>query len=209
MAVIIAVAATGLGIGVWNYSHRVAVRSQLAVYRIGQARSFDQAKHEIASVEQQPNSEESLRELVSAWRGGNQTFDFYLADYLDDPQSSDELRRLFSLELSWHSDRLADWAHFWSWRSRLAPAEEIASIADYLGVLSAAADGRALTWREVLDFQATLALTGRADLARRLGPDNWQDRYQAWNESSPDFTRVNRPDRPLPGWQGSAPASPR
>jgi len=209
MAAVAVAAALGLAIVVWNYSHRPVVGAQLAAYRIGQARSFDEAKREIAAIERQPNNDESLRELVSGWRIGSQSFDFYLAAYLSDRQSSEGLRRLFSLELSWQPERLTDWAHFWSWRSKLAPADEIASIADYLAALSAAADRRELTWREVLDFQAALALTGHADLARRLAPDNWQGRYRAWSESRPDFTQVGRPDRPLPGWQGAAPHNPR
>jgi hypothetical protein len=207
--IILATGAIGLAIAVWNYSQRPAVGAQLAVYRIGRARSFDEAKREIAAVERQPNNDEALRELVSAWRSGNQAFDFYLAAYLGDRQSSEALRRLFSLELSWHSDRLADWAQFWSWRSRREPDDEIASIADYLAALSTAADRRELTWREVLDFQAALALTGQADLARRLAPENWRDRYRAWSEGAPDFARLARPDRPLPGWQGPVPEVPR
>jgi hypothetical protein len=206
LGAVVAATALGLAAAVWHYSNRPVVRSQLAAYRIGQARSFDEAKREFAAVEQQPNSDESLRELVSGWRTGSQSFDFYLAAYLSDRQSSEGLRRLFSLELSWYPERLSDWAHFWSWRSRLAPADEITSIADYLAALSAAADGRELTWREVLDFQAALALTGRPDVARRLGPDNWEGRYRTWRESGPDVSQVVRPDRPLPGWQGAVPA---
>ena len=216
MAAVFAVAALGLAIAVWNYWLRGAVGAQLAVYGIGQAHSYDEAKREIAAlerqlknnVERQPENDESLRELVSAWRGGNQAFDFYLAAYVRDRQSSEALRRLFSLELSWHSERLADWAHFWSWRSRLEPAQEITSIADYLGALSGAADHRELTWREVLDFQAALALTGRADLARRLDPDNWRDRFRVWSEGARDVTALARPDLPLPDWKGAVPAAP-
>jgi hypothetical protein len=207
LVAVVAAAALGLAIALWSYSHHPAVGAQLAVYRIGQARSFDEAKREIAAVERQPKNDESLRELVSAWRSGNQAFDLYLASYLGDRQSSEALRRLFSLELSWHSERLVDWAHFWSWRSRLEPAEEIASVADYLAALSTAGDGRGLTWREVLDFQAALALTGSTDLARRLGPDNWQDRYRVWSEGKPDFVSVARPERPLPDWQGAIPSA--
>jgi hypothetical protein len=209
LAGVVVAGAFGLAIAVWNYSYRPAVGAQLAAYRVGQAHSFDEAKREIAAVERQPNHDERLRELGSGWRTGSQTFDFYLAAYLGDRQSSEGLRRLFSLELSWRPERLADWAHFWSWRCRLAPADEIASIADYLAALSAAAEGRELSWREVLDFQAALALTGHAELARRLGPDNWKGRYRTWSESRPDFTQVSRPDRPLPGWQGPVPQYPR
>jgi hypothetical protein len=195
----------GLVAAIWWYMGRASVGSQLAGYRIGQAKRLSEAKREIAAIERQPNHDEALRQLVSGWRMGNQSFDFYLAAYLSDRQSSEDLRRLFSLELSWRSELLADWAHYWSWRSKQAPPDEIASIADYLAALSSADSQRRLTWREVLDFQAALALTDHADLARRLGPENWTERYRAWRESVPDVTQPRRPDLPLPGWQGPAP----
>lgn len=205
LATILAAAVVGLAVGIWWYVELGPAGSQLASYRIGQAKNFDQAKREIAAVERQPNAEKALRNLVSGWRTGNQSFDFYLASYLRDPQCGEALRRKFSLELAWRPELLADWAHYWSWRTRQPPADEIASIRDYLAALSAAEAPRPLTWREVLDLQAALALTGHGDLARRIGPDNWAERYRTWLKGESAFAAVDRPDQPLPDWQGPLP----
>ena len=205
LATMCAFAVLCLIVGAWWYIDRSSVGSQLASYRIGQAQSFEQAKREIAAVEQQPNAEPALRELVSGWRTGNQSFDFYLATYLGDPQCSEALRRLFSLELAWRPELLGDWAHYWSWRCKQSPADEIAAISDYLAALSAADSVRQLTWREVLDVQAAFVLTGHDDLSRRLAPDNWAERYRAWRKAKPDLKQVPRPEKPLPDWQGPLP----
>lgn len=204
-AIVFAVIALAVAICAAWYFDLTSVGSQLASFRIGQAESFDQARREIGAVESQPNAESALRDLVSGWRTGNQSFDFYLASYLGDPQCSEELRRLFSLELAWRSELLADWAQYWSWRSKQSPRDEIAAIGDYLAVLSDPNKPRRLTWREVLDLQAAFALTGHTDLAHRLAPDNWVERYRAWRAAEPDVTQVARPKEPLPGWQGPLP----
>jgi hypothetical protein len=190
------------------YFNRPTIALQLAGHRIAQAKSFAEAKREIAAIEQQTDHEEALRELVSRWGSGSAMFDFYLAAYLSSWQSSEDLRRLFSLELSWRRERLEEWAHFWTWHTRQSPADEVASIADYLAALSSADPPRQLTWREVLDLQAAMALTGDADSAVRLSPDNWADRYRAWHDRAPDYSRIHRSEKPLPNWQGAAPTLP-
>jgi hypothetical protein len=207
-AIVFATAAMALVAAAFWYLGGPPVGAQLAAYRVGQAKSFASAKHEIASIERQSNHEAALRELVSGWRTGNQVFDFYLAGYLTDRQSSEDLRRLFSLELSWRPELLADWAHYWSWRTKQSPAEEIASVADYLDALSPVDPPRRLTWREVLDLQSALSLTSHADLALRLGPDNWIERYRGWRTIAPDFAQVRRADKPFADWQGTVPAVP-
>ena len=196
--ILLTAALVGLAAGAWWYFKGSAAASQLASYRIGQAATFEQAKREIAAIERQPNRDDALRELMSGWRTGNSSFDLYLATYASEPESSEALRRAFSWELSWRPELLTDWAHFWSWRTKLSPPDEIASIADYLEAMSKAESARPLTWREVLDLQAAFTLTGRADLARRLAPDNWAERYRAWRKDNPDFSQVSRPAKPLP-----------
>jgi hypothetical protein len=208
LAVILAGLTFGLAAAAWWYLDKTAAQSRLAAFRVGQAASFAEAKREIEAIERQPEHEAALRELVSGWRTGNQAFDYYLAAYVSDRQSSEDLRRLFALELSWRPEVLADWAQYWSWRAKQSPDAEVASIADYLNTLASAEPPRRLTWREVLDLQAALTVTGRDDLAVRIGPDNWSQRAQTWRQTAPDFTRIHRPAMPLPDWRGAAPVLP-
>lgn len=199
LVLLILVAGTlGIGLGAWYYFGHTSARMQLSSYRIGQAENFAQAKREIAALEHQSNRHEALRELMPGWRTGNPVSDQYLATYASEPDSSEAFRRAFSLELSWRPELLDDWAHFWSWRAKQPPSDEIASIDDYLEALSTADPPRQLTWREVLDLQAVLTLTGHADLARRIVPDNWLGRYRAWRDTNPEFSHIERPDTPLP-----------
>ena len=188
----------GSGVGAWYWFGPTSALSQLACYRIGRAENFEQAKREIMAVERQTNRDDALRELMSGWRTGNPRFDLYLATYAEGPDSSEAFRRACSLELSWRPELLDDWAHFWSWRAKQSPSEEAASIDAYLQALSAADTPRLLTWRDVLDFQAALTLTGHADLALRIAPDNWLGRYHAWRQAQPEFSHLERPPKPLP-----------
>ncbi|HVX11058.1 MAG TPA: hypothetical protein VHC22_07755 [Pirellulales bacterium] len=193
----LAIGAVGLAALAWHL-HRASLDSQLARFHVGRAATFEQAKREIAAIETRSDGDDSIRELTSGWRTGNPSFDRYLAMYVSDPASSEALRRAFSQEFSWRPQLLHDWAHYWSWRAKQEPSDEIASIAGYLETLSAAAAPRQLTWREVLDVQAAFTLTGHADLARRLATDQWADRYQTWKKDGPDFSGVGRPKNPLP-----------
>jgi hypothetical protein len=197
LAAVLTIGVVGLAALAW-YLRRASLDSQLASFRVGRAATFEQAKREIAALEERPDRDEALRELTSGWRTGNPSFDRYLAMYVSDRASSEALRSAFSHELSWRPELLADWAHFWSWRAKQAPPDEIASIAGYLETLSAGATPRQLTWREVLDVQAAFTLTGRADLARRLAPDQWAERYRTWKKDRLDLSGINRPDNPLP-----------
>lgn len=202
LAVILAGVALGLVAAGWWFVDKNAAAPQFAAYRVGRAASFAEAKREIAAIERQPNHDAALRELVAGWRTGNPAFDFYLAAYVSDRQSSDDLRHLFSNELSWRPDLLTDWAHFWSWRAKQSPDVEAASIAEYLDALASTDPPRKLSWREILDLQATFTNTAHQDLAIRISPDNWPQRFQAWRQSAPSVTGIRRPKLPLPDWHG-------
>ncbi|HEV3004435.1 MAG TPA: hypothetical protein VGX78_08225 [Pirellulales bacterium] len=189
----------------WFYFERDPLGRQVAGYRVGAAENYAQACREIAWFEQGADREPKLRELVAGWGTGNQRFDLYLARYLGDPKCSEALRQAFSLEFAWRPQMLPRWAHYWRWRSKLPPADEIASIDDYLAALLLVDPPKKLTWREVLDQQAVFELSGDPELAKRLAPDNWPARYQRWIESSAKPRDVTRPRLPFPDWQGPAP----
>jgi hypothetical protein len=195
----------GLAVAGWLYWQPISVGAQFAGYQVGAAPTFSLAKREIARFDAGRDRAAKDRELVSGWGTGNRQFDFYLAKYLSEPECSDELRQAFSLELGWRPELLPRWAHYWAWRTRQEPADEIASLAEYLTALAPLSPPRSLTWREVLNLQAAFALTGEPDLARRLAPDNWPGRFREWMASKPDWTQVARPKTPLPDWQGPAP----
>jgi len=197
--------AAGAAVGGWLYFQPTSVGAQFAGYQIGAAPTFSLAKREIARFDSARDRQAKDRELVSGWGTGNPRFDFYLAKYLGEPECSDELRRAFSLELAWRPELLPRWAHYWAWRTQQEPADEIASLYDYLAALAPLSPPRSLTWREVLNLQAALAITGKPELARRLTPDNWPGRFRDWIASKPDWSRAIRPDGPLPDWQGPPP----
>jgi hypothetical protein len=195
----------GLAGAVWFYYQRNPLGRQVAGYRVGAAENYEKARREIAWFEQGADRETKLRELVEGWGTGNQKFDLYLARYLGDPKSSEALRQAFSLNLAWRSELLPRWAHYWRWRAKLSPAEEFASINDYLAALVLVDPPKKLTWREILDLQAVFELTGHGELAKRLDPNNWPGRYQRWVESAPEPSNVARPELPFPDWEGAAP----
>lgn len=193
----------------WCYLNREDVTQHWACYRVGKAKTFDEARALIAGLENGPNHEAGLGKLVNGWGIGNQQFDLYLAQYVCHPGSSERLRKSFSLGFGWHQDRLPRWAHYWSWRTNLPPDEEIASIISYLDVLLRA-ESKTITWREVLDLQAVFHLTGQPDLAKRLSPETWRNRYRTWRERTPaELAHVPRPETPLPDWEGPAPNTDR
>ncbi len=194
----------GLAGGLWWYYGNGA-GTQWTAYRIGQAASYREAAGQIAALERRRDRDVVLRELAAGWGTGNQQFDFYLARRASDPQAGEALRQAFSLELSWRPELLTRWAHYWSWRVKPSPADEIASIAEYLDALATAEPPRRLTWREVLNLQAVFALTGQPELALRLAPDNWQGRYRGWRGQRGERLDVERPGAPFPDWQGALP----
>jgi len=195
----------GLAGVVWFYYEGDPLGRQVAGYRVGSAGNYAQACREIAWFEQGADRESKLRELVGGWGTGNPQFDLYLARYLGDSKCGEALRQAFSLEFAWRPELLPRWAHYWRWRTKLPPSEEIASIAEYLSTLVLVDPPKKLTWREVLDLQAVFELTGHGDLARRLSPDNWPTRYQRWAEADVKTPAVTRPELPFPDWKGPAP----
>jgi len=197
------VALAGVGLGTWGYLNRGQFASRWACYRVGAAGSFADAQAEIAWFESAPNHKQKLRELVGRWGTGDQRFDLYVAQYVKEPKSPEATRKAFSLEFSWHEERLPRWAHYWSWRAAQEPNREIASIVAYLDVLQTAGPSKTITWREVLDLQAIFYLTGEPHLAKRLGPENWRERYRQWRTRHPDrLGPVGRPETPFEDWQG-------
>ena len=189
--------AAGLAAGAWLYLRSSPLASQFAGYRVGAAATYSLAKPEIARFDSGSHRAAQDRELVRGWGTGNRQFDLYLARYLSEPECSDDLRQAFSLELGWRAELPARWARYWAWRAKQAPADEISAIDEYLAALARVEPPRLLSWREVLDLQAVFVLTGQAELARRLSPDNWRSRFRQWSESKPQPIRVERPDSPL------------
>lgn len=185
--------------GFWVWHHRQPLAWQWASYRVGAASTFERARTRIAAIEADPDRDAALRQLVRHWGAGNETFDLYLARYVDDPASSEAIRKAFSVELAWRRPLLNRWTHYWRWRSPQEPDREIAALVEYFDVLVAAEADRTITWRDVLDLQALFGLDGRADLARRLSPDNWARRYRSWQASrSGQLPRAARPRGPFP-----------
>lgn len=192
--------------GVGGYLYRRKIADQWAVYQVGAAVSFDQARREIARLERGPHRDAAIRELVSKWGTGNPQYDLFLARYVDHPQSSEMIREAFSLEFAWREDLLPRWAHYWAWKPSRDPAERLDSIVEFLNVLLRAESTRRLTWREILDLQAVFQLTGRPDLALRLKPENWRERYVRWQqERKAAMPRIARPEKPFPDWEGPIP----
>jgi hypothetical protein len=194
---LMALAAAGAA-GVWAYAHWSDFQQWWAAEKVGAAASFEAARAELAWFETGPDRDQRLLALVEHWGRGKEPFDLYLARYVCHPDSSERLRMFFSRELAWREELLPRWAQYWSWQAKLEPDSQIASILDYLHALSTAQPARALTWREVLDFQAILQLMGHPSLAIRLSPDNWRDRYQRWLQARwLPLRHVARPKEPL------------
>ena len=190
---------TAIGAGTWGYLARRQLARQWKCYRVGAAETFDEARAEIVWFETGPDRDERLRELVGKWGTGNRRFDLHLARYVDDPQSSEALRKAFSIEFAWRPELLSRWAHYWSWRPGMEPNERVASITAYFDDLAAAGQAHEITWREVLDLQAMFQLTGSPKLALRLKPTNWPDRWRRWRDARPkNPPRLARPEQPLP-----------
>jgi len=194
-----------IGLGTWGYLVRNRLACQWATYRVGAADSFEEARTEIHRLETGPDRDTRLRELVRKWGTGNQQFDLYLARYVGSPDSSESLRKTFSLEFGWREQLLPRWAHYWRWRAAQEPDREIASILAHLDLLAAADSSKTITWREVLDLQAVFQLTGQPQLAKRLSPENWPDRYRSWKASCGEIPHVPRSAKPFTDWQGPEP----
>lgn len=187
-------------------AHRETLRRQWFSYRAGAAGSYAEAEAQMAWFEQAPDAEDRIRELVGYWGAGNPRFDFYLARYVREAQSTEALRHAFSLELAWRDGLLARWARYWCWRSPMEPDEQVASAVDYFTMLADVHPPRPITWREVLDLQAVFQLTGQPRLALRLTPDNWRERFARWQAARPAAPpRLARPTAPFADWEGPLP----
>lgn len=206
--VLIVVCALLAGALAWGWSNFAQIECQWACYRVGAAPTFEQAQAHIGWFER-PGAPASFREeLVAKWGTGNQRFDFYLARYLGEPACSHALRSAFARHVGRRQELLRRWAHWWAWRAPLEPNEQVASVLDYHQTLAAAPDAERITWREVLDLQAVFCLTGQAERARDLSPDNWAEHYRVWRETRAELPEIARPDTPLPDWQGPVLARP-
>jgi len=196
----------GMCVGTWCYLRREGLACQWACYRVGRARTFEDARAKIAWFESGPDYKARLRELARSWASGNQRFDLYLARYVGHPDSSEALRKAFSRGFAWHEERLPRWAYYWSWQTNQEPDREIASILAYLDLVLKADPPKTITWREVLDLQAIFCLAGKPHLAKRLGPENWGERYRRWRKQCRGgLPHVARPSTPFPDWRGPAP----
>ncbi len=192
----------GVLVGAWAYVNWETLAWQWATYQMGAAESFEQAREQIAWFEQGPDAPERLRVLVAKWGAGNPRFDQYLAQHAASGESSMALRRAFSRELGRRPELLPRWAHFWCWQAPIEPDRQITSILGYLDTLAfddRAAAAPSLTWRELLDLQAILALSDDVERAAHVAPGNWSEHYRVWHETRRDaMPHVPRPASPLP-----------
>lgn len=193
----------GIFVAAWLYANREQLARQWHCYKVGAAGSFDQAQGEIAWFETGPDRHARLAELTQKWGTGNGQFDLHLARYLHAAACSDRLRESFSKELGRRRELLPRWAHYWSYRAKLEPDGEIASILKYLDGRVSAEPPKTITWREVLNLQAVLQLTGQGQLAPGFSPASWQVPYRRWQQTRPaQIPHVARPEVPFADWQG-------
>jgi hypothetical protein len=170
-------------LAVWLYVEREALRLQWECFQVTSAPSYEEFRRRIEQFERQGHPRQRLPVLVARWRTGNATFDEHLSRYLYDPQCSEAIREAFSRELGWRKELVDVWAARWR-DMKPDPEDRIASLRRYLETLHTASPPREITWRDVLDFQASLQLTGQGELAHRLSPDNWRGRFERWQEQA-------------------------
>ncbi|MEK6236945.1 MAG: hypothetical protein N2C14_19730, partial [Planctomycetales bacterium] len=162
--------ALGVSTACWLHYNRSRLESQWMCYRVGAAENYTDAERRLARMEDSPNRDEQLRDLVEKWGAGNPRFDYYLARYLNDPACGDDLREAFAMQLTWRPELLDRWIHFWRWRSKIPPSRRLSSLASHLETMARADAGLSLSWRETLDVQVLFAVTGQRRLAERLRP---------------------------------------
>lgn len=179
---VLLVAPLAAAAGGWLYVYRHDLARQAALYRVGAAATYEEARQAIAWFEHEPERQLKLRELVRKWGTGNRQFDLYLAQYVGDPASSEALREAFSLNLAWNDGLLAAWVDYWNARPGASPEQRTRSLLAHLDLLLTMESPPSLTWREILDLQAVFTRTGHPRLALRLSPENWPDRYRKWRE---------------------------
>jgi hypothetical protein len=176
---LVALALVVLAAAAWAWWQRDRLAMQFACYRVASAATFETAVEQLQWFEQHADSERALRELVSRFGAGNRRLDDYLVQYAYDGRSSEAFRQALSLEFAWRRELLPLWAEHWRSRKQNVD-EEIATIRRYLEALVAADPPREPTWRDILDIQAAMQITGRGDLAVRLTHRNWRSRYESW-----------------------------
>ena len=86
------------------------------IYQVGAAATYAEAKPKLAWFDAPPDRSGRLPSLLGRFGRGNGRFDLYLAQYVDDRDSSPSLRQAFSSELAARDGLLARWAAYWSWR---------------------------------------------------------------------------------------------
>jgi hypothetical protein len=181
--------------GWWVYARWPRLAIEYDLHRVASAATFTDAQREIARLEDAADRDRRLAVLVSAWGTGDARFDEFLVQHVQTPQCGDALREWFSLEISSRPGMLGRWATYWSRRLEGDIAAEIDSMREYLETLARTDPPRRITWREVLDLQAAMVLTGHEDLARRLKPDTWRDRFTRWIEQEDDWPETfEKPD---------------
>jgi hypothetical protein len=205
LAAIVVLACAGLA--VWGYLSRESLTRQWKAYQVGRAAGNAEVCQAIAWFEAGPDQEARLRSLVAKWGTGNPRFDFFLARYVGSPESSESLRKAFSLEFAWRDGLLVRWAQYWIWRAGDRANERIDEILSYTELLDAAQQPlKEISWREILDLQAIFQIAAQPRLAERLTPANWHERFRQWRQSRPAaIPPVVKPTRPLPDWQGPIP----
>lgn len=196
-------------VGGYAVEHRHELGEQWALYQLIRAEDPAVARGQLAWFDTEPRRQAKLGLLVSRWGTAGPRFDEHLARFVARAGASEELRRTFAEELRRRPEWLPRWAEYWAWKSRLGPADETESVLRYLGTLAQATPPRSITWREVLDAQATLTLLGRSDLAGQVTADAWHEAFREWEAAadSPTSPRpgLTRPAHPFSNWQGPPP----
>jgi hypothetical protein len=196
--------ATAVG-GAWAYLHQEQLARTWEMSRVAAASNYGEAKAILSPFDQEPDRDAKLRQMMGKWGTGNPRFDFYLARYVGDADSSESARELFSYELGWRSGLLDRWAYYWSWQAG-DPNREMAELAGYLDLVVKTNAAKPLTWREVLNVQAMFQLTGDSDAALRLSPANWSSRYRSWRAEHPgELPHAESRQMPFDDWSGGVP----
>lgn len=189
--------------------HRHELGEQWALYQLIRADDVTVARAQLAWFDTEPRRQAKLSLLVSRWGTAGPRFDEHVARFVSRTGASEELRRTFAEELRRRPELLPRWAGYWAWKSRLGPDDETESVVRYLTTLTQATPPRSITWREVLDTQATLTLLGSPDLAAQVTADDWLGAFRGWEAVGAAGTRtpLARPNAPFSDWHGPVPSA--
>ena len=195
-----------LAVVAWGWVSRQRLATQWACYRVGASETFEQAEASLGWFEQGDDPTPRLDALAEKWGSGNARFDLFLAQYLYHPHCGDALRARLAARIGREPRLLGHWAHYWSWRAAMPPAEQIDSVLRYHDALAVTEPPGNITWREVLDLPAVVSLWGRAPLAAAISPEGWLDAYRRLRRDLPARRPAPpRPEAPLPDWKGPLP----